>query len=142
MVKNINSALFDIKASEERDANRRCAGEIREGIKQATRNARLLRQKIVSKQGHYHDEPLKPALQEIMAKRPLILRKNLRIPLYPHALAGTVYDTRRPKKVAPVTPAGQRKPKRYTDSGDGTPVLELSPVAVMVQGLEAAREEV
>jgi hypothetical protein len=77
MVKNINSALYEIKATEDKDFNRKYAGEIREDIKRATRNAKILRQKIVSKSGHYHDEALKPDMKEIMAKEPLILRKNI-----------------------------------------------------------------
>ncbi len=148
MVKNINSALYEIKATEDKDFNRKYAGEIREDIKRATRNAKILRQKIVSKSGHYHDEALKPDMKEIMAKEPLILRKNIQIPLYEPALAGTIYDKRRPnhtkKKVPPITPASLKKKKRYATSGVDSPVLELTPdpVTAIVENLEQAIENV
>lgn len=161
MVKNINQALFDIKANEKLEGNQRTANEIREDIQKATRNARLLRQKIVNKSGHYHDEAMKPSYEEIMAKKPLIIRRQIRIPVYGHPLAGTVYDkafmaAKKAKKVAPVTPVDKKKKHKYSKSSDSSEMVEvqplpqpevptvanaMSPVDDIVSDLEEAREK-
>lgn len=101
------------------ESNHRIASEIREDIHRATRNAKLLRQKIVDKSGHYHAEALKPSLKEIMQKEPLLIRRRFRIPLYRHPLAGTVYDeafmaAKRAKKVAPITPVHKKRKLKYS----------------------------
>lgn len=114
------------------ESNHRKASEIREDIHRATRNARLLRQKIVNKSGHYHAEALKPSLKEIMQKEPLLIRRRIRIPLYGHPLAGTVYDkafmaAKKAKKVAPITPVHKKKKHNYSKSSDESETVEVQP---------------
>ena len=57
---------------------------VKEDVERGTRNAKELRVKCVSKDGHYHREAMKLDMEEIMAKKPLIVRKGFQIPRYNH----------------------------------------------------------
>jgi hypothetical protein len=63
----------------------------------------------------------------------LIIRRKIRIPLYGHPLAGTVYDKafvaakKAKKKIAPITPVHKKKKHKYSKSSDTSEMVEVQP---------------
>ena len=82
MTRNINQALYAIKSHQCDEQIRLDALDLKEELEQGTRHASMSRIKTVSKDDHMH-ETFKVGMKAIMETQPLLMRTNMKIPLYP-----------------------------------------------------------
>lgn len=82
MTRNINQALHVIKSHQFDEQIRMDALDMKVELEQGTRHASISRMKTVSKDDHMH-ETLKVGMKAIMEIQPLLMRTNMKIPIYP-----------------------------------------------------------